>query len=78
MASGCAQVGDQDFELGGAGASGAGDALAVAAGEADGGVVVGVDGEGVAVEGLPVVVAGNWIGSGIGAMSSLRANMLVG
>ena len=54
-----AQVADQAFRLGAGRGVGSGHALSVAAHEADDGVVVGVDDEGVAVEGLPVVVGGH-------------------
>ena len=59
-----AEVADEALRLGAGGGIGPGHALAVAADEADDGVVVGVDDEGVAVEGLPVVVGGHGLGGG--------------
>ena len=53
------QVADQAFGLWAGGGVRPGHALSVAADEADDGVVVGVDDEGVAVEGLPVEVGGH-------------------
>ena len=54
-----AQVADEAFGLGASRRFGPGHALSVAADEADDGVVMGVDDEGFAVEGLPVVVGGH-------------------
>ena len=70
-----AQVGDQAFRLGAGRRVGSGHALSVAAHEADDGVVVGVDEEGVAVEGLPVVVGGHGLaGGGMGAVGWCHAS----
>ena len=54
-----AQVRDQAFGFSADGGVGSGDAKPAASDEADDGVVVGVDDEGVVVEGLPVVARGH-------------------
>ena len=59
-----AQVDDQAFRLGAGGRVRSGHALTVTPNKADDGVVVGVDDEGVAVEGLPVVVGGHGLAGG--------------
>ena len=80
---GSAQVGDQALRLGSGRSIRPGHALSIAADEADDGVVVGVDDEGVAVEGLPVVVGGHGLGGGgwggvDGAMWAARDQLLGG